>query len=302
MSPSDPEPHITLAVATSDMQKQKLHNVMHCRASSEDIHEATFVGTKAYTTQHKDDRELRDSYKKPYHIRTSLMPEEDEGKPFPVGFVLGLDGSMNWYVLNKHGKTLYIESDFYMVGEGSSAHMQFLHPELNKPVKAKFYGLERPTPVSPNPEPTNLEAGMSSLSLTDEQFTQDFELVHLSVKLGNKMSTPLRCDTKRKASLKTGWADWEYLNDIRSFQCEWYNEILRCPTLPDGVENVEVEFDSRLPKPFYFHTTSRGTLYTTADYWHHGKNSSFFVYLERGVFYLTYNWPKEDVAFQQSEV
>ncbi|EFY90025.1 hypothetical protein J3459_016908 [Metarhizium acridum] len=107
---------------------------MHSRATSEVTQEASFVGGEAFSTPHEDGRQLRASYKRLAHARTSLMPDEDEGKPFPVGQVVGSDGIKRWYVLNKHGKTLYIESDFYTVGEGSSAHMQLLHPELNKPV------------------------------------------------------------------------------------------------------------------------------------------------------------------------
>ncbi|KAG5979954.1 hypothetical protein E4U55_004543, partial [Claviceps digitariae] len=236
MSASDPEPHVTLFVATEDMKALRQHHVMHSKANTEDIETAYYIGAKAYSVIHADDEQLRKSYRKPIHVRTSLLPGDDETKSFPVGYILDPSGLAKWFVLNKHGKPLYIESGFYTVGEGSSARMRFLHPELNKPVKAKFYGLERPQPVSPNPEPTNLEAGISHLNLQHNVLTDDFELVQLTVKLGKNMKKPLRCDTQQKPGIKTSWWDWEYLPDIHAFECEWYNSTLRCLRIPDGVE------------------------------------------------------------------
>lgn len=296
MSGSDPIPHITLAVATDKMRRDRQHRMVHVRTTSEEISEAQFIEAEVFSTREEDGKLLRESYKKPVLARTSLMPDKDEGKPFPVGYVMGPDNTENWYVLNKHGETLYIESGFYTAGEGSSAHMVFLHPKLNKPVRAKFQGHERPTPISPNPEPVNLEAGMSSLNLTYEPPFEYAELVQLTVEFGKRMQTPLRCDTKEKTAVKTAWTDWEFCRDVSSFQCEWNNKTLQCQNLPVGVEAVEVTFNSSLQRPFYFYTRSGATVYTVADYWYRGKNNSFYVYLHDGVFYLAYHWPNEDEA------
>lgn len=174
--------------------------------------------------------------------------------------------------------------------------MKFLHPELNKPVRAIFYGLERPQPISPRP--TNLQVGMAHLDLSETSLTGDFELVQLTLNFGKHMKKPLRCDIQKKQNLKTGWGDWEYLADVNAFECQWYDKILRCLSLPDGVEVVEVLLDSRLPKPVYFQTSGRSILYTKAERWLFGRNGSFFVFLDSRTFYLTYSWPKEDLAFE----
>jgi hypothetical protein len=268
---------------------------MHSLASSEHLTKAAFIGAYAYSTSRSDDKQLRASYAKPVKARTSLMPEEDEAKSFPVGFGVDENGDAEWYVINEYGHALHIRG-FYIAGEGASARMMFLHPELNKPVEAKFQGLERPKPISPNPKPENLLAGMSNLNLTESQATKDLELVRLTVKFGKKMQKPLRCDTKDQPQVKTNWDDWEFFEDVSSFQCQLQKKTLRCPSLPVGVEAVTLAFNSNLERPFYFYTERGILVYTVYDYWHHGKNNSFYVYLHDGVFYLAYYWPNQDEA------
>ncbi|KAG6018011.1 hypothetical protein E4U54_007807 [Claviceps lovelessii] len=216
-SPSDPIPHITLAVATKEMQIQSQHFMMHSRADTEDINTARFLGEEAFPNKYNDDKQLRDSYNKPIRARTSLLPD-DEAKTFPVGYIKDPGGLEKWFVLNEHGEPLYIESEFYTEGE----------------VRAIFYGLERPQPISPRP--TNLQVGMAHLDLSETSLTGDFELVQLTLNFGKHMKKPLRCDIQKKQNLKTGWGDWEYLADVNAFECQWYDKILRCLSLPDGVE------------------------------------------------------------------
>ncbi|KID97265.1 hypothetical protein MAJ_06752, partial [Metarhizium majus ARSEF 297] len=134
MSGSDPIPHITLAVATDKMRRDRQHRMVHVRTTSEEISEAQFIEAEVFSTREEDGKLLRESYKKPVLARTSLMPDKDEGKPFPVGYVMGPDNTENWYVLNKHGETLYIESGFYTAGEGARE----ANPDLTKSRASKL--------------------------------------------------------------------------------------------------------------------------------------------------------------------
>ncbi|TWU73354.1 hypothetical protein ED733_005215 [Metarhizium rileyi] len=239
------------------MRRDRQHRIAHVRATSEEISEANFIEAEVFSKREADGKVLRESYKKPFLARTSLMPSKDEGKPFPVGYDMGPDNTESW---------------------------------------AQFQGHKRPKPISPNPEPVNLEAGMSSLNLTCEPSFEYVELVQLTVKFGKRMQTPLRCDTKEKKAVKTAWSDWEFCRDVSSFQCEWNHKTLQCQNLPTGVEAVEMAFNSSLQRLFYFCTESGATVYTLADYWYRGKNNSFYVYLDNGVFYLAYYWANEDTA------
>ncbi|TQV89942.1 hypothetical protein IF1G_11395 [Cordyceps javanica] len=268
------------------MRDQKTHVALHCRATSTDEKEAMYIGTESFEYNiRNDDDFVINAFKKPIPVRTSLMSDGDNTSA-RVGYLVD-DGVVSWYILNGEQKIVYLDpTKFYTIGEGDESYLSFWHPIEQRPYRAVFVGNERPTPHSPNPEPTNLEANMMNLSLEQSW-------VHVTAKMGGDMRSPLHFETSDGDVVKTGWGLWELVNGAYRFQPTSGRRLgheFWAEALPAEVVEVWVKESSN--KPIRFTNMAGELIKTKRERWIPGLDDTFFVYLYEAKFYMAWSLPE----------
>ncbi|KAG7288728.1 hypothetical protein NEMBOFW57_005084 [Staphylotrichum longicolle] len=267
------------------MREANQHIMVHCRVSMDGTE---FIGSLAYEEHiHEDDALFRKSHSDPVPVRTSLAPQDDG--LVPIGHITA-DGESAWYMYDQQEGIVYLEPGvFFRAGEGASEHIRFWNPVQNQICRASFQGAERPPTRSPDPQPVNLEAAMSELSIAAPPPQPTVEWVRPELQLDKNRAKPVAFSTQAGLKLRTGWERWKvYTDDGRwTFVCvgvktgnQYWAEYL-------PGEWVEPAWVQSSKKPIQFSNTQGELIKTTRSKWLAGQDDTFFVYMQQGKAYLT---------------
>ncbi|KAM3443888.1 hypothetical protein MY4824_000336 [Beauveria thailandica] len=272
------------------MRKENQHLAIHCQATSVDPEVAQYIGIQTYGEKVRgDDEHIRSSFAKPLRTGTSLMSDDDTSAR--VGCTIK-NSLRVWYILNDQQEIVYLEPQtFYTVGEGSTSYFAFLHPILQQPCRAIFLGNERPVPHSPDPEPTNLEADMTLLSLESPR-----ESVEPYVNFGRDMQRPVRFKTGPDDKVfKTRWESWEFVSQSAGFRLQPTDgKYMGCEFWATGLpaESVMPSYNLSSSHSIKFTTADSTVVKTKRKYWRAGLNDTFFVVLHEAKFYMAFYLPE----------
>ena len=152
---ADPDPHVTVRVATSEMRQQGKSLVLHARVKSQV--DPIYIGSTTYPEQTLDGDMQRKSYLNPDYkakyneVRSSLF-KGDDLESTSVGCVVS-HGQAKWYVVDSSGELEFLpegtDGKFFSAGVGKDEHLRFWDPLKNKTCRAVFFGVERPATTSP---------------------------------------------------------------------------------------------------------------------------------------------------------
>lgn len=282
---------MTIAAATREMRARSQHIVVHSRVTSKKPETGLFKGSHAFVNNlHQDEPILRQSYVDPVPVRTSLMAKDPDSAP--VGCMV--NGVTQWYVLDTEQEMVYLEADkFYRVGEGAREYLAFWNPVLGRPCRAVFLGNERPEPHSPDPQPTNLESSMEQLSIASPASAHE-ECVHPVAKLGKDVKKSVCFMASDGREMRTNWDNWERIEGeetVYRYHGRATGNVYWATFLPG--ELVAPWWEGSSDRPIRFYNSVNALFKTKRKKWFAGKNDSFYVYLEEGVFYVAFCLPSE---------
>lgn len=262
---ADPDPHVTVRVATSKMRQQGESIVLHARVTSQD--DPIYIGSETYPDPTPDGNTQRKSYINPDHkakynqVQSSLF-NDDDFESTPVGCVLS-QGQVKWYVVDGLGKLEFLpegsDGKFFSAGVGKDELLRFWDPLKNKTCRAVFYGVERPAASSP--QHSTLDTNSSDLVEAFNEFNLQSSVQDKGAEISwgapSMSSTALQSDLGSLAASNQGWSDWIWREEFDSYE--------RSRKKPDGNWEYDYPLPSQ-PAPGSSPSASTSSKYTTHYY------------------------------------